>query len=134
MATTNNGKISATGVENIYITIQDNGRAEISMQDVYGENVIDGKRGSISMIINRYSEYRLHTKTDSGDVSVNLMQIAGTGTGGYTDKERTEYVNCTITSFNATLEVSTTTGSLYIRDEELIEYCYKEKLFQNSSY
>ena len=122
MATTNNGKISATGVENIYITIQDNGRAEISMQDVYGENVIDGKRGSISMIINRYSEYRLHTKTDSGDVSVNLMQIAGTGTGGYTDKERTEYVNCTITSFNATLEVSTTTGSLYIRDEELIEY------------
>ena len=122
MSTTNNGKISASGVENVYITINDNGRAEISMRDVFGENVVNGKRGSVSLIINRYSEYRLHTLTNSGNVSVNLMQIAGTGTGGYTDKERTEYINCTISTFSATLEVTTTTGSLYIRDEELIDY------------
>ena len=122
MSTTNNGKISATGVENVYILIQDNGRAEIEMRDVFGENIVEGKRGSVSMIINRYSKYRLHTKTDSGDVSVNLMQISGIGSGGYTDKERTEYINCTISSYSATLDVTTTSGNLHIRDEELIDY------------
>ncbi len=121
-ATTNNGKITASGVENVYITIKDNGRAEISMQNVYGENVVNGRSGSVSLLINRYAEYRLHTKTDSGDVSVNLMQISSTGTGGYTDKERTEYINCDEYSFTATLEVTTTTGNLHIRDEELIEF------------
>lgn len=118
-ATTNNGKITSSGVENIVITINDNGRADINMNNVFGENVVDGKTGSVSLIINTDAKYMLHTKTDSGDVSVNLAQISNYG--GYTDKEHTEYVNGSITDYNnATLTVTTTSGSLYIRDTSLV--------------
>ena len=118
-ATTNNGKITSSGVENVVITINDNGRADINMNNVFGENVVDGNTGSVSLIINTDAKYMLHTKTDSGDVSVNLAQISNYG--GYTDKEHTEYVNGSITDYNnATLTVTTTSGSLYIRDTSLV--------------
>ena len=118
-AITNNGKITSSGVENVIITINDNGRADINMKNVFGENIIEGKTGSVSLIIDTNAKYKLYTKTNSGNVSVNLAQISNFG--GYTEKEHTEYVNGTVSDYNnSTLIVTTTSGSLYIRDTSLI--------------
>ena len=118
-AITNNGKITSSGVENVIITINDNGRADINMKNVFGENIIEGKTGSVSLIIDTNAKYKLYTKTNSGNVSVNLAQISNFG--GYTEKEHTEYVNGTVSDYNnSTLTVTTTSGSLYIRDTSLI--------------
>ncbi len=118
-ATTNNGKITASGVENIVLTIDNKGRAEIYMDDVLGVNSIAGKAGSVYVKINKNSKYVLTTRSDSGAVSVDLMQLDVTlGVRGYTTREETiTRVNLSTgeTTSNS-LVVTTTSGDLTIRD------------------
>ncbi|HJD05648.1 MAG TPA: DUF4097 domain-containing protein [Candidatus Onthoplasma faecipullorum] len=118
-ATTNNGRIVVSGVENVIITINDNGRAEINMSDVLGVSSVLGKSGSVSLVINKDSKYNLTTKSDTGNVSVDLMQVDVTvGNIGYTTREETTTgVNLANgeTTTNS-LVVTTTSGDLTIRD------------------
>ena len=118
-ASTDNGKIVVNGVENIIITINDNGRAEIHMVDVLGVSSVIGKSGNVSLVINKDSKYNLTTKSNTGNVSVDLMQVDVTvGNIGYTTREETTTgVNLANgeTSTNS-LVVTTTSGDLTIRD------------------
>lgn len=112
-ATLKNGKINATGVENISLTITDNARAIISMKNVLGANKIIGNRGNINVTVEKTANYVLKTETKKGKVRVNLSQIVEYN--GYTTKtERVTNVNCE-TSQNS-LTVSTINGNLTILD------------------
>lgn len=118
-ATTDNGRIVANGVENIIITINDNGRAEINMSDVLGVSSVTGGTGSVNIVINQSSKYNLTTRSETGNVSVDLMQVDVTvGNIGYTTREETTTgVNLANgeTTTNS-LVVTTISGNLTIRD------------------
>ena len=119
VATTENGKITSNGVENLLITIDGSGRVEVNMRDVLGVNSIVGDTGSVSLIINKDSQYTLTTKSDAGNVSVDLMQVDVTvGNIGYTSREETTTrVNLKEwESSENSLVVTTTSGDLTIRD------------------
>lgn len=113
IANTKKGKLVINGVENIKLTISDNGRAEVNMNNVYGDNYIDGKNGNVKIVVNKDSVYTLTTSSMYGNVKVNLTQI--TEYGGYTTKtSRTTNVNC-LSSTNS-LIASTKHGNLTVLD------------------
>lgn len=130
-----NGKLTAKGVEHIGvadeenpetisgITVTGNGRINISMEDVCGENAIAGKNGSIQVVVNyetneTVNDYILTTYSKSGNVRVNLMQISSYY--GYTSKKlTTTKVNCSNSS--NTLSVTTTNGDLTLLDSIMYE-------------
>lgn len=126
---TNNGKVTLRGVENIDVNLSENGRAEIYMNNVYGENILSGNTGSIYLVVreNPANKYTLVTQSGSGYVSVNLMQHA---TGGYQTNERTE----TLVHFTSgdsaddlvwdenVITVSTTSGDLIVRDSNTVNF------------
>lgn len=115
-----NGKLTATGVEHIGeadadngIKISGNGRAYITMKNVYGTNQVSGNNGEVKVVINKDSSYELTTSSKSGGVRVNLTQT--TEYNGYTTKEiRTTKVNCDSSTNNFT--VSTNQGNLIVLD------------------
>lgn len=115
-----NGKLTATGVDNVGsfadengIKIEDNGRLYLTMRNICGVNDIQGSTGNINIVVNKDSTYILKTKSISGNVRVNLAQIPEYG--GYTTKtEKITSVNCE-TSSNV-LTVSTSNGDLNILD------------------
>ena len=115
-----NSKLTANGVEHIGlasadegIKVRGNGRVYLNMKNVYGNNSIEGKNGNVKTVINKDSEYILTTQSNSGNVKVNLMQIASFG--GYKTKTlTTTNVNCT-SSANS-LTVTTNNGDLTILD------------------
>lgn len=120
-----NGKLTAKGVEHIGvadeqdpetilgITVTGNGRVNLRMNDVCGENMISGKNGNVSLVVDSNSKYMLTTASKSGAVRVNLMQT--TSYYGYTAKSSTTTaVNCS-TSDN-TLSVTTKNGDLTLLD------------------
>lgn len=122
-ATIKNGKLTASGVEHIGktteslgIKVTGNGRVNISMKNVLGENEVQSQNGEIKVIVEKTSEYKLTTKTISGNVRVNLTQTAEYN--GYTTKdERVTAVNhnASDTSSNS-LTVTTEKGDLLILD------------------
>ena len=115
-----NGKLTAKGVdhlgivsENEGIKVTGNGRINLTMNDVLGGNEVLGKNGSVNIVVNKDSKYALMTKSESGNVRVNLAQIIQYN--GYTDKAFTQTnVNCE-TSTN-TFVASTNDGDLKILD------------------
>lgn len=116
IATTHNGKITATGVNNVNISIKGKGRVEMTLDDVLGENIIDGKDGNVAIRINKDSKYRLTTHSDQGDVSVNLLQLSEFG-GYTTNVDTTTYVNHNEgDSVTNSLYITTMSGNLYVRD------------------
>ena len=126
-----NGKLTATGVEHVGssnfdsnqgIIVTGNGRVNLTMNDVCGENLIKGKNGNVKIVINHESIYKLTTnpnKKTQGNVRVNLMQISQYK--GYTNKGKKDtYVNCTETTYGTNqLIASTTTGDLTILDTKV---------------
>lgn len=113
IANITNGKLNATGVENVDVKISNNGRLFLKMINVYGSNKIEGSNGEINIVVNKSSSYILTTKTNTGNVKVNLAQIPEYG-GYTTQSERVTNVNCEFSS-NA-LNASTTNGNLKILD------------------
>lgn len=119
IATTKNGKITLTGVDNIRIAIIENGtgRADIKMRKVLGENIVDAQRGSVSIKVPQTEIYRLLTEsTADGSVYVNVGQFA---VNGYTEKSRQENLISATAGVQETenrLVVTTTSGSLKVLD------------------
>jgi len=115
-----NGTLTASGVEHLGTTnknegikITDKGRLFLKMNNIYGENAIDGTNGLVDVVINKDSNYELTTKSNAGYVRVNLAQISQYN--GYTTKTETKTnVNCS-SSVNK-LSVSTNNGDLKILD------------------
>ena len=110
-----NGAILVKGAENINAEIDASGNGSISvvMKNVYGENIINGNNGSVNVNIERTASYLLKTESVSGNVSVNLAQLA---VNGYTAKElTTTEVNPPVNAANS-LHVKTTGGSLKVTD------------------
>jgi len=115
-----NGTLTASGVEHLGTTnknegikITDKGRLFLKMNNIYGENSIDGTNGLVDVVINKDSNYELTTKSNAGYVRVNLAQISQYN--GYTTKTETKTnVNCS-SSVNK-LSVSTNNGDLKILD------------------
>jgi len=120
IATTKNGKITLTGVDNIRVGIVENGtgRADIKMRKVLGDNTVFAQRGEVVVTIPNTEIYHLTTEsTEGGSVYVNVGQFA---VNGYTTKEHTDNLICasgetTVTANNLT--VTTTSGSLKVVDE-----------------
>jgi len=116
LASTKSGKITAKGVHNITLAISDNGRANIEMKNVLGENVITGGRGEVYVKVPNASIYHLKTQsTEKGSVYVNLTQLP---VEGYRTTELTEnWVNCAQNATLNKLYIMTTSGSLTLVDE-----------------
>ena len=122
-ATTNSGDISAYGVENTEIKINDNGNLTLYMNDVLkGNNIIDVEKGSIYVQIKELTEatgvahYKLSWETQSGGVSVNLAHTHALATGGDHDKQKEIYVNDNDhTSANA-FYIKSKAASIMVRD------------------
>ncbi len=121
------GNLTATGVQHIGlvtenesdldqlhgIKITGKGSVVINMNNVLGENSIEGNNGNINIVVDSESEFILNTSSISGNVRVNLMQISDHN--GYTTKEATTtIVNCN-NSPNS-LNVTTNNGGLTILD------------------
>ena len=130
-ASIHNGSLTASGVEhfgsntldvNQGIVVTGNGRIYIKMNDVKGSNTVSGNSGDIRLIINNESSYKLTTNPDApakGSVRVNLMQLADYR--GYTTKSSTTtYVNCSSSTYNNSLTVSSIKGNILILDDKLI--------------
>ena len=113
-----NGKIVATGVEHVNVSILDDGRAELYMNNVLGNNAITGKNGSVYVKVNKDAKYTLKTTSTSGSVRVNLTQIPNHN--GYTDLDHPAVnVNCNAEDAEATankLSISTNNGSIIVLD------------------
>ena len=121
IARTNNGRLTIRNVDNVAITVNGNGRVDVEMNAVLGNNIITAKSGSVRVIMPDSAEYKLHTYTESGEVNVNLLEISAGG--GYKDKEKTTYIN-SATDSSPSMDISTTTGSLYVRDRTLEDAGY----------
>ncbi len=132
-----NGKLTAKGVEHIGfnnsivskdseassgIVVTGNGRVHLEMSDVCGDNNIVGKNGSVYVVVNHLSVYKLTTNPTTptkGNVRVNLMQVSNYF-GYRTKSEVITYVNSTSSSYNNnTLTVSTEKGDLTLLDTKL---------------
>ncbi|MBQ8615241.1 MAG: DUF4097 family beta strand repeat protein, partial [Clostridia bacterium] len=125
-ASIKNGSLTATGVEHVGVASSDtqaildggikitgNGRAHITMQNIYETNSIEGNNGTINIVVNKDSQYVLKTSSAGGSVRVNLTQTSEFG--GYRNQELiTTYVNCS--SSTNSLDVTTNNGSLTILD------------------
>lgn len=131
IASTTNGKITASGVHHIVLDIENrgNGRAEIYMDNVYGEdNHIYGYNGSVSVKVkelpkeeapNGHAHYWLKTKSNSKDVSVNVHtnpNYGGYGDDGYNydfvNSRREDFPH----TYNNIIEITTNNGSLHVFD------------------
>ncbi len=122
IASTKNGKIVCKGADRVEINISDSGRVELTMHDVVGESTINGKRGSVYVLVADSAKFLLTTQSNK-DVSVNLSQIEDIGTGGYTTGARTQnYINCKQGDNTNSLLITTTTGALKVRDETTKNY------------
>lgn len=114
IAKNENGKITCLGAENVDIKATNNSRVELTMNNVFDTNIIEGENGNVSVVISSEAIFLLDTSS-SGNVSVNLSQISNVGTGGYSTGEYTEtYINGSDGSNR--LSISTTNGYLKIRD------------------
>lgn len=120
IAKLNNGKLSAYGVEKAQITVTNNGRVYLEMNNVSSNSYVKGKNGSVYVKVKADAVYKLTTNPEiptNGYVRVNLTQTPEYN--GYTNKDfRETYVNCTKSTYNNnnSLTVSTTTGDLTIVD------------------
>lgn len=120
IARLSNGKLTATGVEHLGLVENDegikvskNGRVNIVMNNVYGENEIIGENGSVRVVVDKDNVFELTTSSKANDVRVNLTQTIEYN--GYTTKEiLTTPVNCE--SSEHKLKVSTNNGSLRVFD------------------
>lgn len=109
-----NGKINADGIHKAEILISKNGRANLVFSDIIGKSEILGNSGDVSVKVNTESRYQLETFTSSGDVKVNLAQIANFN--GYTDKDPEPIqVNGFVGDSNY-LYVKTNSGNLTVLD------------------
>ena len=112
-----NGKVQVSGAESINVMIENNGRADVLMNDVVGENVITGNKGSVYVKINKDSKYKLKTTSISGSVRVNLTQVPEYN--GYKNVDRETFVNCVEADAEASsnvFKIHTNTGSLTVLD------------------
>ena len=125
-----NGKVSATGVENVAVEVQSNGRVDLKMSTISGKNKISGAKGSVNLLVDSNAKYALKTTSESGNVKVNLMQVPNFQ--GYTDlNHEIVYVNSNKADYPTAenlaewadttnlLEVSTSSGSLTILNPTL---------------
>ncbi len=116
-----NGTLTAYGVEHIGsgidkgVNVTGTARVNLFMTEVAGQNEIIGGNGNISLTVNHESAFKLSTRTTSGNVRVNLMQIPEYN--GYTTKEEwTTFVNTTDTSISDNMKISTTQGNMLVLD------------------
>ncbi len=116
------GNLTTSGVENVDIQVTSKGKIRVYMQDVIGSNRIEGNTGSVYVEIKldlekpeTWPKYVLTTHSNTGNVSVNLATTLEQGTGGYTDKDRTELINGGSDVNN--LNISTSSGSLTVRND-----------------
>lgn len=115
----NNGKLTTFGALHIQTTVTGDGRVEAYLSGVENlDNVnsfIKGKNGSVYVTIPNECVYTLTTKSDNGNVRVNLTQIPNYG--GYTNRETIlTNVNCDSAVGQNRLIVSTSYGDLTILD------------------
>ena len=132
-----NGYLNATGVEHIGdsstkadgdlsettitgINVTGNGRINLLMNDVVGINKITGKNGNIYVEINELSVYDLTTKSNAGNVRVNLLQTSNSG-GYTTTNETTTKVNHLGDSSSNSLNIESNQGDLTVLDSSIAE-------------
>ena len=122
-----NGKVVAKNVDYVNVQIKGRGRADLSMSNISGKNIINGDDGSVSISVDKNSKYALKTTSEAGAVQVNLTQVPNFK--GYTDKDHElVYVNSEESAYPADknldtwsidenlLQVTTKTGSITILD------------------
>lgn len=111
-----NGNLTANGVEHAEILAERNGRINVTMQNIKGANTIEGKESSeVYVKVNPQAEYKLQTTSTSGNVRVNLNQIPNHG--GYTDKTLTTTQVNGYTGNSDILFVQTVNGNLTVLDQ-----------------
>ncbi len=119
-ATTENGKITCTGVEHIILNISKNGRADIYMNDVLGSNVVHGSNGSIYIQFSDMAKFDLTTASVKGSVNVNFLGLGG---DAYTSNiARTFQINSS--DGTNSLVANTASGNLRVRDDQTANQGY----------
>ena len=113
VATTKNGKVTADNVYNANVTISSKGRADLTFNEVLGENNIVGANGEVNVKVSKDAVYTLKTSSEKGKVDVNLAQLP---VGGYQERtEKVTHVNTSSESSNK-INISTKSGQLKLSD------------------
>lgn len=115
-ATTSDGKIYATDVENVNIEISGNGSAEVYMSNVLGENKIQSKSGNVYAQFADASSFVLSTKSDSNVANINCVQFTEIGGQNHIFSGSNSFNINTSSENGNSLSISTTSGYIKVRD------------------
>ena len=109
---TNTGTINCLYADNINISIEKDGFAEVTFNNVVGENNINSLKGNVLVRVNKDSAYKLHSKTTTGNSRIHVAQADKHN--GWTDLELLKYINCT--SSSTELNIITDGGNILLID------------------
>lgn len=115
-ASTTNGKVYATDVENLDVNISGNGSAEIYMSNVLGENKIETKSGDVYVQFADASSFVLNTKSDNNVANINCLQFTQIGEQNHIfSGNKTFNINTPSENGNS-LTILSSSGYLKVRD------------------
>lgn len=115
-ATTFDGQIIASGVENVSVDITGNGNASIYMNNVIGQNYVKAGNGNAYVEFADESAFNLKTKAVTGKLNINFSTLESLG---YNNHEFTGEQNFMINTGSANgnvLNAEVKSGFIKIRD------------------
>lgn len=109
-----NGKTTCIGTDHASVSIDKTGvgSANITFNEVHGNNNFTSDAGSFIVKVDKTSIFNLKILTTSGNVKANLTQSPVYG--GWTDKEIDEFINCN--SSSNIIDIKSVSGSITVLD------------------
>jgi len=129
IATTKNGHIWIKGLQNGRVSASGSGKISLQYNKVVGENVIDAKTGMVSIAVpnptssSRAGEYAFNLTVDSKTASDIKVGVVGSiGAVDFADSGFKNFTNIYGDAGTDNLKVTSTTGVIKIRSNDLAQY------------
>lgn len=115
-ATTVDGKIIVSGVENVSVDITGKGSASIYMSNVIGENHVKAGKGNAYIEFSNDAAFTLNTTAKTGKFNINYLTLSNVGQSNH-EFTGTNNFNINTSAPNGnTMLAETTSGFIKIRD------------------
>lgn len=129
IATTKNGHIWIKGLQNGRVSASGSGKISLKYDKVVGENVIDAKTGMVSIAVpnptdlSGVDEYAFNLTVDSKSASDIKVGVVGSiGAVDFGDSGFKNFTNIYGNAGNNNLKVTSNTGTIKIRSNDLSQY------------
>lgn len=115
-ASTVDGQIIASGVENVSVDITGTGKASIYMNNVFGENKVSAGKGSAYIEFANESAFTLNTTAETGKFNINYLTLSNVGHENHEFTGTNNFNINTSSSNGRSLLASVSSGFIKIRD------------------